>query len=317
VCAWGRSYVRSAPYARRVAEWIDLIDPTPVELHKALPEHVHATALEALLAPHVHDDEPRPRIESHDDYILGILLIPVAVKDEDRVFYQEVDFVATTEVLVSVSKTPPGEQPFDPKPAKEACRAHEDVGMYAYHLVDEIAERFLDLIDDLDDEIDELEDLVPTETPQVVGRRLRELRHDVRHIRSTALPTRDAVRQIVDDRIELDGAELFPRNVEIAFGDAYDKLLRVSEGLDSSRDQLGGIRDFLQGKIANDQNEVMKALTAIASILLLPTFIVGLYGQNFRDIPELHWGFGYAWSWGLIVGTTIAQVVYFRRKRWL
>jgi magnesium transporter len=300
-----------------VAEWIDLIDPSAVELHKALPEHVHQTALEALLAPHVHDDEPRPRIESHGDYILGILLIPVAVKDEDRVFYQEVDFVATTEVLVSVSKTPPGEQPFDPKPAKEACRAHEDVGMYAYHLVDEIAERFLDLIDDLDDEIDELEDLVPTETPQVVGRRLRELRHDVRHIRSTALPTRDAVRQIVDDRIELDGAELFPRNVEIAFGDAYDKLLRVSEGLDSSRDQLGGIRDFLQGKIANDQNEVMKALTAIASILLLPTFIVGLYGQNFRNIPELHWGFGYAWSWGLIVGTTIAQVVYFRRKRWL
>jgi magnesium transporter len=100
-------------------------------------------------------------------------------------------------------------------------------------------------------------------------------------------------------------------------GDAFDKLLRASEGLDTARDLLAGIRDYLQGKIANDQNEVMKALTAIASILLLPTFIVGLYGQNFRRIPELHWGFGYAWSWGLIIVTTIAQVVYFRRKGWI
>ena len=76
------------------------------------------------------------------------------------------------------------------------------------------------------------------------------------------------------------------------------------------------MRDYLQAKIANDQNEVMKWLTAIASLLLLPTFIVGLYGQNFREIPELHWGFGYAWSWGLIVVTTIGQLWFYRRKGW-
>jgi magnesium transporter len=52
-------------------------------------------------------------------------------------------------------------------------------------------------------------------------------------------------------------------------------------------------------------------------MLLLPTFIVGLYGQNFQDMPELRWGFGYAWSWGIIVVTTLLQIWYFRRKRWL
>ena len=139
----------------------------------------------------------------------------------------------------------------------------------------------------------------------------------MRGIRRTLAPTRDAVRQVVDDRVELDDAELFPRDVEISFGDAYDKLLRASEALESSRDALGGVRDYIQGKIANDQNEVMKRLTLIASILLVPTFIVGLYGQNFRHIPELHWVFGYAWSWGWIVVTTIAQLVFFRWKRWI
>jgi magnesium transporter len=265
----------------------------------------------------VHDDEPRPRIESQGDYVLGIFLVPIAVPDEDRVYYQEIDFVATVDTFVTISKTPPGEKAFDPKPAKEACRVHEDVGMYAYHLVDHVAESFLDLVDDLDGEIDELEDMVAGEPVRVVGRRLRELRQDVRGIRRTLTPTRDAVRRIVDDRIELDEGELFPRDVEIAFGDAYDKLLRSTEALESSRDALGGVRDYLQGKIANDQNEVMKRLTVIASLLLVPTFIVGLYGQNFRHIPELLWGFGYWWSWGWIIATTLAQLAFFRWKRWI
>jgi magnesium transporter len=298
-------------------EWIDLIDPSRDDLQDKLPENVHETALRALLAPHIHDDEPRPRIESQGDYVLGIFLIPIAVPDENRVYYQEIDFVATLETFVTVSKTPPGEEAFDPKPAKEACRSNEDVGMNAYHLVDLIAERFLDLVDDLDDEIEELEDMVGPEPVRVVGQRLRSLRQDVRGIRRTLTPTRDAVRRIVDDRVELDEGELFPRPVEIAFGDAYDKLLRATEALESSRDALGGVRDYLQGKIANDQNEVMKRLTVIASLLLVPTFIVGLYGQNFRHIPELAWGYGYWWSWGWILLTTVAQLAFFRWKRWI
>jgi len=298
-------------------KWIDLIDPSAEELKQHLPVHVYRTALEALLAPHVHDDEPRPRIESHGDYILGIFLVPVAVPDEDRIYYQELDFVATTELLVSVSKTPPDEKPFDPKPAKEACREHEDVGMFVYHLVDEIAERYLDLVDELDDEIDELEDRIPAQTVQESGRRLRELREDLRGIRRTLAPSRDAVHRVVDNRVELDQGDLFPRAVEIAFGDTYEKFLRASESLDNSRDQLAGVRDYIQGRIANDQNEVMKRLTITASLLLLPTFIVGLYGQNFRVIPELHWGFGYEWSWGWIIATTLAQLAFFRWKKWI
>ena len=156
-----------------------------------------------------------------------------------------------------------------------------------------------------------------TQRPEVVGKRLRELREDLRGIRRTLSPTRDAVHKIVDDRIELDEGELFPRDVEISFGDAYDKLLRAFEALESSRDAIASVRDYLQGKISNDQNEVMKRLTLIASLLLLPTFIVGLYGQNFRHIPELHWMWGYWWSWGWIVGTTIGQLVFFRWRRWI
>jgi len=302
-----------------MAEWIDLIDPTADELRARLPKALQASALDLLLSPAQHDDEPRPTLQGHGDYIFGIFLVAVVVPEQDRVFYQEIDVVVTHDVLLSVSKTPPGEAAYDPRPAREACRPDDNAGMMLYRLVDDIAERYLDLVDGLDEEIDELEDNVETASAEQTRTRLSELRHDLLHIRRTLAPTRDAVRRVVDNVVEVEtGEEVFPHEVEVAFNSAYDKVLRAFDGLELSRDLIASVRDYLQAKIANDQNEVMKKLTVIASVLLVPTFIVGLYGQNFRHhFPELGWQWGYAWSWGLIVLTTAAQLVLFRRKRWL
>jgi magnesium transporter len=297
--------------------WIDLVDPSEQELRAHVPAALHPTALRRLLAPHAPDDDARPRIDSYGDYVLGVLLLAVIVKYENRVYYQEVDFLLMPDRLVSVSKTPPGERPFDPAPAKSACRPDDQPGMFAFHLVDEVAERYLDLLDDLNEEIDELEDQVDTARPGFVRTRLSELRHDVLGIRRTLTPTRDSVHKIIDGRVEIEGHDLFPRDVELHFADAYDKLLRATEELEMSRDLVAGVRDYAQGKVSTDQNEVTKRLTMVASLLLVPTFIVGVYGQNFRDTPELHWSFGYWWSWGLIVATTLVQLAYFRWKRWL
>jgi magnesium transporter len=302
-----------------MAEWVDLIDPSPEELREKLPREVQESALELLLAPAQHADEPRPTLQAHGDYIFGVFLIAVAVPEEDRVFYQEVDVVVTHDVLLSVTKTPPGEHPYDPRPTRESCRPDDNAGMMLYRLVNDIAEHYLDLVDALDGEIDELEDVVETAPPAQTRDRLSKLRHDLLHIRRTLSPTRDAVRRVIDNVVEVEkGQEVFPHEVEVAFNSAYDKLMRAFDGLELSRDLIASVRDYLQAKIANDQNEVMKTLTVIASVLLLPTFIVGLYGQNFRHhFPELGWQWGYIWSWGLIVSTTILQLWFFRRRRWI
>jgi magnesium transporter len=302
-----------------MAEWIDLIDPSPDELRAKLPRQVQESALALLLAPAQHNDEPRPTLQAHGDYIFGVFLLAIAAPEEDRVFYQEVDVVLTRDVLVTVSKTPPDEHPYDPRPVRESCHPDEEAGMMFYRLVDDIAEHYLDLVDDLDEEIDELEDSVEGAPADVTRNKLSELRHDLLHIRRTLAPTRDAIRRIVDNVIEVqDGPEVFPHDVEIAFNAAYDKLMRAFDGLELSRDLIASVRDYLLAKIANDQNEVMKRLTAIASLLLVPTFIVGLYGQNFlHHFPEIHWQYGYLWSWALILVATIAQFVWFRRRRWI
>jgi magnesium transporter len=302
------------------ATWVDLLDPDRAELEEHLPKTVQQSAIDRLLAAAEHDDEPRPTLQTHGDYVFGVFLVAVAVPEEDRVFYQEIDVVLTREFLLTVRKTPPGEEPYDIGPVRTICPEGEEPesGMILYHLVDDVAERYLNLIDAVNDEIDELEDHVESWPNEKVRQRLSDLRHDLLHIRRTLAPTRDAVRRIVDGRLELEeGVEAFPREVELHFAVAYDKLLRASEGLELSRDLVASSRDYHQSKISNDQNEVMKKLTAIASIVLLPTFVVGVYGQNFDHMPELHWYLGYAYSWVLIAVTTVIQVVFFRRKGWL
>jgi magnesium transporter len=301
------------------AVWTDLLDPTAEELREKAPQHLEESAIERLLAPPEHEDEPRPTMQGHGDYVFGVLLVAVALPAEDDVFYQEIDLVITHEMLLTVRKTPPGNRPAcDVAVVKEVIKPTDSTGIMAYRLVDEIAERYLDLVDALDEEIDELEDNVEIQPAEQTRMRVSALRHDMLHIRRTLAPMRDAVRRIIDDAVDVEtGPEIFTKDVEVAFNSTYDKLMRALDGLELSRDLLAGVRDYSQAKIANDQNQVMKVLTVVASLVLFPTFVVGVYGQNFVHMPELHWRFGYAYSWGIIVASTVIQIWFFRRKKWI
>jgi magnesium transporter len=302
--------------------WIDLLDPAPDEVVaavEAVEGSVHASVIGRLLTPPRHDDDPRPRLESQGTHLFGVLVVPVVAATGDRVVNAEVDVLVSPRCLLTVRKTPPGcaAVAFDDVRAA-ALAAGETPGMCLYRLFDEVAERFLSLLDTFDDDVEELEDRVQEWESIRIRERISQIRHDMLHVRRVLTPTRDAARSVLDDRVELDGGvELFPREVEIHFADAYDKLLRATDGLDLARDLLAGVRDYHQAQVANDQNEVMKRLTVVASVLLLPTFIVGLYGQNLKGVPEFGLRYGYAWSWALIVVTTVAQLIWFRRKRWI
>lgn len=123
----------------------------------------------------------------------------------------------------------------------------------------------------------------------------------------------------VDIRTDRDGGsrELFSRDLEIFLSDIWidcRNLVSVLDGLDSS---IMTTKEFI--KQLNDEENIASGrfTGAIASIMLLPTFIVGLYGQNFVDLPETRWHYGYLYSWGLSVVLTVGQVWFFRRRRWL
>jgi magnesium transporter len=295
--------------------WRDLVDPTLEELVAGLPVAVEPETLEALVAPPGDGRALRPRIESHGQYVLAVLATPLSRPNEDRVDYLEIDVVATMHGIVTVRRTGPDGAVADVS-VLAAAPAGTAAGALVHLLVDDVADTYLDLLDTLYGEVDELEDNVEQLAGPVVRRRLVELRHELLHARRTISATRAAVRRIVDRRCELSTGELFPHRVEAAFADTYDTLVRATEDLDAARELVGGVRDYYQAKVTESQNDTAKTLTVIASLVLVPSLIVGFYGQNFESaFTSDLWTLGVSSS--LILASTLVQLALYRWRRWI
>jgi len=295
------------------ARWIDLVDPTRAEVDAILPAGTDPDVLEELLAP-LPEFAPRPVLEDHCSYVFGVFA-PVAASHDAQVTL-EVCVVATAERLVTVRKSGPAGVAFDVGAVAAADEAGRPVGELVHRLVDDVVDSYLELLDETFAEIDQLEDEIDELRPADVRLRAAELRRDLLHRRRTVSATRVAVRRIVDGRIEVGDPELFPPAVERLFTDTYDALVRIGEELDVARDLLAGVRDHLQSKIAENQNEVGKKLTVIASLVLVPSFVVGFFGQNFAgEFERGYWTI--VVSTTVIVASTLAQLALFRWRRWI
>lgn len=295
------------------ARWIDLVDPTRAEIDGVLPAGTDPDVSEELATP-ARESDPRPVLEDHGSYVFGVL-VPV-VEVDGKPMSLEVCIVATGDRLVTVRKSSASGMTFDLSTVLAADEAGRPVGELVHRLVDDVADTYLDLMDAIYAEIDELEDRIDDLRPAVVRTNLAELRHELLRRRRTISATRTAVRRIVDGRVEAGEPELFPHEIERLFVDTYDTLVRVTEDIDVARDLLAGVRDHMQSKIAENQNEVGKKLTVIASLVLVPSFVVGFFGQNFADEFERgYWTVGF--STGVIVASTLLQLALFRWRRWI
>ena len=101
------------------------------------------------------------------------------------------------------------------------------------------------------------------------------------------------------------------------FRDISDHTVQVIDTIETYRDMLSGMLDIYLSTISNRMNEVMKVLTVIATIFMPLTFLAGVYGMNFKYMPELEWPWGYFALWGVMILITILMLLYFRRKKWL
>ena len=297
--------------------WTDLVDPTRDAILQATGDLSIPPAVVRRITERPREGrQSLPLLEGHGGCVFSVLVYPVPAAGEDRARYVPLDVVATPAAIVTIRRTDASGAvaPVDGVAAR--ANANASAGVVFHAAVDDATDAFLELVDDMYETIDDLEGEIEHLSGADVRSRIALIRDELLRARRVASMTRTIARRILDGRVDVGPSELFPADVENKFVDTYETLVRVTEEFDVARDLLGGVRDYYQAKIAEQQNEVAKMLTVIASLVLVPSLIVGFYGQNFAGhFGDWYWTFGV--SLGLIVASTVVQLALFRRRRWL
>ena len=182
----------------------------------------------------------------------------------------------------------------------------------AYSLLDAIVDGYFKVLDRIGDEIENIEEKLFTNPESSILEDLHDLRQELIFFRKTVWPLRTIMNEL--DRQE---TELIQDSTSVYLRDLYDHVVQVIETLETFREMLSGHLEVYLSTISNKTNEIMKFLTIIGTIFIPLTFIAGVYGMNFKYMPELEWRWGYYLIWAIMIGIGVALLAYFRKKKWI
>jgi magnesium transporter len=288
--------------------WLDVIEPSAHEL-AILQE---AFGLHELSVEDSLRWGQRAKLEFYPDYVF-VVLHGLALDERDDLVDREVHLFAGRGYVLTVRREPS----FDTGPVASRVGGERDldregIGYLLYVILDEVVDGYLAVVDRLEDLSDDLEERVfgPDEERSVQGDIFR-LRREVVSFRRLALPS----REVVDLLAESSG--VVTPALRPYYRDVLDHVIRVAELTDNIRDLLTSALEAQLAQVSNRLNTVMKQLSAWAAIILIPTLIAGIYGMNFRHMPELSWEIGYPMALGLMLAAAATLYVLFKRRDWL
>ena len=291
--------------------WYDIrgLNDVPLIEHIGRTFQVHPLAVEDVL-----NTSQRPK---WDDYPSGIFITLRALRFDkmiDDFVAEQVAFYIEKQVLLTF------QEDLDDlfKSVRERLlRAqgkirNKNTDFLAYALIDCIVDEYIDILDFLEDDIQGIEIQILTNFNPSVRSRIYKLKRQLTEIRRAVLPLRDVV-----SRFSREEGEFIDSANHIYIRDLYDHVVRVIETVENQRDMLNNLNDLFNSEQTNQANHVVKVLTVISGIFIPLTFIVGVYGTNFDNLPELHYQNAYFWMWGVMALLAIVQLIYFRWKKWL
>lgn len=298
----------------RAVVWIDTEAPGD---HDELQRLRSGLGITAAVVDAILDPRERTKLMRYGDYF------HVAVHDcastPDEVVSREIDIVTGPGWLLTVRHPGSDAAPVD---LDEVARRFElqrlehsttEQGYLLWALFDVIVDRYFDVTDTVDERLDEIEDVVFSAVPPAaVPKEIFAVRTDLTIVRRAAAPLREVVNAIIRREIEFVDDQAI-----VHFHDVYDRVLRVGDLVEAQRDLLTGLLEANLAVTSNQLNQVMKKMTSWGAILIVATLIAGIYGMNFRHMPELRWQFGYLMALGMMGLATLVLWRYFKRKNWL
>jgi magnesium transporter len=294
-----------------VVTWIDVAGLHQIDTIETIGKTfgIHSLFMEDIL-----NTSQRPKIEQYDDFIYLILKMLHWHPEKGEVEPEQVSIVVGQNFVLTFR-----EQARDIfEPIRQRIRDDKGVlrkmgaDYLAYRLLDTVVDHYFLILENIGDQIESLEEeLISDQMPDTL-QNIHRLKRELLFVRKAVWPLREVIGGL--QRRE---SPLFQEATHIYVRDVYEHTIQVIETVETFRDIVSGLLDIYLSSVSNRMNEVMKVLTVISTIFIPLTFITGLYGMNFRYMPELQWRWAYPLVWLIILAISVGMLVYFRRRKWL
>lgn len=289
-------------------KWINVEGIHKLELVEKLGKHynIHPLTLEDI----VHT-ESRPKFEDYDHYVISIMKM---LYHEDVVHSEHLSILLFSDTVISFQE-PSGGDAFDiVRNRLRQCKGRVrkmQADYLAYALMDAVVDCYFKILEKVGEHIEQLDEEI-TESPQGEALvRLHDLKREMIFLRRQMWPVRELINNMARSETEL------IREVNDAYlRDLQDHISRLLDSIEGYREMLSSIMEVYLSNNSLKMNEAMRALTVISSIFIPVTFIVGVYGMNFKYMPEINSPYAYWIVWGVMLAVMASMAVFFKRKNW-
>ncbi len=291
--------------------WINITGIHDMQLVAGLGEKF---GLHPLMLEDVVNTEQRPKLEDYGDYLFIVLKMLYKENEHQQIQHEQVSLILSPGLVISLQEYE--EDVFGPlreriRQAKGRVRSRgADYLMYA--LIDLVVDHYFHLFEDFGEEIELLQDTVISDPQPETLHHIQRLKREMIFLRKSVWPLRELISAMVRGEYSQIGQETI-----LYLRDVYDHTIQVIDTVETYRDMLTGMMDIYLSSVSNRMNEVMKVLTIIATIFIPMTFLAGIYGMNFKFMPELEIKWAYPVFWLVIVAIFTSMVIWFKTRKWL
>jgi magnesium transporter len=290
--------------------WVGLHDPSPELLQQIQKEFgLHDLAVEDAQVAH-----QRPKLEQYGDSVFVVLRPAILASDQERIELGETHLFLGPRYIVSIRHgDTPGYAAVRTRCESTRALLAKGPGFVLYAVMDFIVDHYFPVLDTLGDQLERLEDEIFSETfDRKTVQRIYDLKRNLVEVKRAVSPLVDVCNRLV--RFDV---PLIPEDTRPYFRDIYDHAIRINEHVDTLRELLTGALEAHLSLTAVAQNDAMKKLAGWAAIIGVPTMVAGIYGMNFKFMPELEWRYSYP---AVMAGmAAVCGFLYYRFKRsgWL
>ncbi len=291
-------------------KWINVDGVHNTELIQKIGEkfNIHTLTLEDIA-----NTDQRPKFEEYENYMVSIMKM---LSYDSETHAEQLTIILLDNNTVLSFQEAEGGDAFDiirTRIRSGKGRVRKMGADYlAYCLIDAVVDLYFVILEKIGDRIEVLEEELVQDPSKETMHVLHLMKREMIFLRKAVWPMRELISNF--DRSE---SKLIKKPTRLFLRDLYDHTIRVIDTVETYRDLLSGMMDVYLSSVSNRMNEVMKVLTIITTIFIPLSFIAGIYGMNFDNLPELHWKYSYFVLWGIMISIALGMVFYFKKKKWL